>query len=363
MTNFRVLIIVASLFLFCSQAYADYDSVVREANSVHDQGKIIESYNLYKKAYKQAITRKQVIQSFASLATTAKELGYKKSSGSYIDRLRTISPRNKWAKRFVNTHDIEISGGVIALNDETYTDLMLAGDQSYKSEKYKSAYVYYLKGLSMASSREELIVSLASLAVASHKNSNDNEAVIYLKRLNYISPENQWAKNFANKIGAKNTDKLTKTEYKTLVTNDKKYTSYKRVKSCGKKPTLACSPQEANDISFAMCATVMGGCEIVQKDLSRSNHYLADQACNALVNEMTYQKQELDSMLVTFVGTSISEAASSARRSDDGFTKFIFGTALTIMDLSFKATIFDQCRAAARQSCRTAYNNWQYSCN
>ena len=205
---------------------------------------------------------------------------------------------------------------------------------------------------------------MASIAVASQQTGRTKESVIYLKRLAYISPENSWATSYARKIDAGNVNTLSRIERNTIISNieERKVRSQVRNTRCSEKPILACSPREANDVAIAMCASVMGGCELLQRDLETDEHYLADQACNALVNQMTGQAQTLDSMLLAGAGTMINESASKARNSENLFSQLIFGVALTVMDIGFKATVFDQCTYSARQNCRRIYNEWQYSC-
>lgn len=342
---------LAGIFLSATIAMASFDSLTFEADRLNDDG-YTKSANLkYKEAYAQANNKQELIKTFAALAVTSSRLGYRYDAGSYADRLRTIDPQNSWVKRFFRTYDVEVPHNIRLINGETHLNQMRSGDMAYKNGYHDEAYIDYLRGLSTCTTRDQLIVSLASLAVASHDSGRKREAKIYLQRLLKISPDNQWAIEYTYKINGGNIQSRASESYASTDSSD-----------CSEKPLLACSPSEADAKSIAMCATVMGGCEAIQGDMTTEERYLADQTCNAITNELMGERNTLDSMLYTAMGTAISGAAKDARNSDNPLINLVFGVSLTVTELAYKESVFEMCRSKARQNCQRIYAKWQRSC-
>lgn len=128
-------------------------------------------------------------------------------------------------------------------------------------------------------------------------------------------------------------------------------------------PSLACSPENKKDKAFAMCAMVMGGCEVVANKLEeRGQRYAAGQVCNAMTSELSGQQYDVNAMLNSFVVDSISEGARSALKSDNVLVQFFVGMPLAVTSVAIKAQQFDQCISQASQNCSRLYNEWKSNC-
>ena len=135
-------------------------------------------------------------------------------------------------------------------------------------------------------------------------------------------------------------------------------------RSCSTEmPSLACSPENRKDKAFAMCAMVMGGCEVVTNQLEEmGQRYAAGQVCNAMTSELSGQQYDVNAMLNSFVTDSLSEGARSALKSDNPFVQFFVGLPLAATSLVIKAQQFDQCVSQASQNCSRLYNEWKSNC-
>jgi tetratricopeptide (TPR) repeat protein len=67
-----------------------------------------ESIKYYKKSYNCSLTKKEKIISLASLATSERKINNKETSKIYLEKLLSISPQNKWAKKFSEENSINI---------------------------------------------------------------------------------------------------------------------------------------------------------------------------------------------------------------------------------------------------------------
>lgn len=130
------------------------------------------------------------------------------------------------------------------------------------------------------------------------------------------------------------------------------------------KPVLACSPDEISDKSFAMCALVMGGCEVAKNKLVETGErYAAGQACSLAISELAGHKYDIDAMLKTFFTDSVGEIAKSARDSDNILVNIFFGIPLTMTDIAGKAAELEQCIYNAKKNCTAKYEQWVRSCS
>jgi len=340
------------LSLSATLLFSNFDTTTKEANTLMKTNKK-QAYKKYKQAYAEATDRSELIRTFAALAVTAMKLKYNDEAGSYADRLRTIDPSSQWVDKFRKDNKIKTPKQIKLINGETHLEQMRLGDNAYKQRKYDEAYINYLRGLSTCIELKELIVSLASLTVASYDSGREDESKIYLERLLKVSPNNQWATNY---------------KYKNYREKDTNYIrqSYSSIsKNCTEPaPLLACSPSKEKAVSIAMCAVVMGGCKAIKKNMDKGERYIADQSCTIISNKLVGEKNTLDSVLSTAIGTTLSDVAQDARDSnDDGLLQLLFATSLTIADMGYKAVQFNNCQKAAQKTCRAIYNKWKYNCH
>jgi uncharacterized protein len=141
------------------------------------------------------------------------------------------------------------------------------------------------------------------------------------------------------------------------------YTPSYYKKSCNMElPSLACSPENRNTKAVAMCAMVMGGCEIVTQKLSSSSEkYVAGQVCSLAVSQLSGQQYDINNALKTFMLDASNEMADSLLKSDSVIEK-MFGVVTKLGVYNFKSQEVIQCVNEAAQNCSRLYDEWKSHC-
>jgi tetratricopeptide (TPR) repeat protein len=92
-----------------------YKKNINLGNSSFDNKKYNESIKYYKNSYNCSLNKKEKIISLASLVTAEYKIGNNETSKIYLEKLLSIAPRNKWAKKFLednklNNHQLKLVG-------------------------------------------------------------------------------------------------------------------------------------------------------------------------------------------------------------------------------------------------------------
>jgi len=130
--------------------------------------------------------------------------------------------------------------------------------------------------------------------------------------------------------------------------------------SYGPKPETACSPSEQDEIATALCASVMGGCEVAQRlsgNSSATEKFLGSQACGMLVAKFKDVPYDLKDALENFFDDQIGEAAGILLKSDGVLNKIAGGTAAWFHGKR-KIDQFQECVDEAGSKCSDLYDEW-----
>ena len=85
-----------------------YKQNINLGNESFDNKKYNESITYYKKSYNCSLTKKEKIISLASLVISERKINNNETSKIYLEKLLSISPQNKWAKKFSEENNMNI---------------------------------------------------------------------------------------------------------------------------------------------------------------------------------------------------------------------------------------------------------------
>lgn len=128
----------------------------------------------------------------------------------------------------------------------------------------------------------------------------------------------------------------------------------------GKMPAAACRPEDRERVSAAMCAAVMGGCEVAQSYSRDSTvtRFLGSQACGLLVAELMDDDYDLNDALGTFVTDVAANMATSMLESDNLFSNLV-GAVIGVGVVGKKIDDYSRCAREAGWKCSSLYSEWR----
>ena len=131
----------------------------------------------------------------------------------------------------------------------------------------------------------------------------------------------------------------------------------------GSPPSTACTPAEKDKKSVAMCAFLVGGCNVASDVIGRKlgssiAEYLSSQACSAYVAHLQDNEYEVKDMLQTFAVDLANNFADSMMKSESNIVK-LFGIVAKLGVVTKKYEEFQNCTEQASFKCSGVYEDWK----
>lgn len=129
------------------------------------------------------------------------------------------------------------------------------------------------------------------------------------------------------------------------------------------RPKRACPPDNVENIATAMCAAVLGGCEVASKYVNGSaSKFLSSQACGALASKMKGETYSFDDAFERFGTDSLTALAVSGIKSNNLIGNVAGGALagwLATQKVKDITEDFDKCVGQKITECGLEYAKWK----